>query len=481
MLAHATITTTLRDRVNSAVIPRLMVSATCKSSGKTLISIGLAAAWARQGLLVHPFKKGPDYIDPRWLEAASGNPCHNLDFHMMGRERVRQNFDRYAVGADLCLIEGNHGLFDGQEMDGSDCGAALAELLQAPVLLVVNCKGIARGVAPLVLGHLRFPGGERIGGIILNNVGSSRQEKKLTAALARYCPAPVLGVLPRSPEVVIDERHLGLEPVGEREELRERIGAIADHVQSHLDLEPLLALARTAPPLPPSAPTPPTTATAGSDDRKTLRVAYAADRAFHFYYPENLQALRDRGVELIPISLLNDTRLPEVDGLYIGGGFPEMFMTPLTENRALMADLRHQAEAGLPVYAECGGLMVLAERIHWQGRSAPMAGALPVEVEMGDRPQGYGYMEIEGTGNGPWPGEGRRLRCHEFHYSRVSRIGDGVAFAYRVRRGYGVDGQHDGLLYRNILASYAHFHVDADDPDGAGNWADFLVNFWGGT
>ncbi len=462
--------------MNSAALPRLMISATRKSSGKTLVSIGLAAAWARRGLAVHPFKKGPDYIDPRWLEAASGHPCHNLDFFMMGRHRLRHNFDRYAAGADLCLIEGNHGLFDGQDMDGSDCGAALAALLETPILLVVDCQGIARGVVPLVLGHVRFDGGERIGGILLNNVGSPRQEGRLRAALERYCPVPVVGVLPRNREVVIDERHLGLEPVGEREELKERIGTIADHVERHLDLERLLELARGAPPLPPGPA--PDRSSPGVAAVPELRVAYAADRAFHFYYPENLQALRDRGVTLIPLSLLNDQRLPEVDGLYIGGGFPEMFMSDLEGNRALMDDIRHKVETGLPVYAECGGLMVLAEKIHWRGRTADMAGALPVEVEMGARPQGYGYMEVEGTGAAPWPGAGRRLRCHEFHYSRVVRMDEGVAFAYRVLRGHGVDGHHDGLLHRNVFASYAHFHVDADRGGGDVGWADFLVDFW---
>ncbi len=450
------------------------MGATRKSSGKTLVSIGLIAAFARQGLRVHPFKKGPDYIDPRWLAAAAGRECHNLDFFMMGRETILSNFFRYAQGADLALVEGNMGLFDGQDLQGSDCGAAMAALLQTPILLVVDCQGLARGVVPLVTGHIGFPGGERIQGIILNRIGSARQEGKIVAALQHYCPVPILGILPRDHDSVIEERHLGLEPAGERDGLTERIAAIGQLVAEHLNLEAILQLARRAPPLPPPARfAPPAPLLRVTPPRK--RVAYVTDRAFHFYYPENLEALRDQGVELVPISLLTDETLPEVAGLYIGGGFPEMFMDSLAANQHLMGDMRQKIAAGLPVYAECGGLMVLAEKMHWHGHTATMVGALPIEIRMGNRPQGFGYMELEGRQPNLWPGPGIRLPAHEFHYSRVTEIGEGVDFAYRVIRGHGIDGRHDGLLFRRIFASYAHIHVD-----GAPGWARFLAEFWNG-
>ncbi len=450
-------------------VPRLFIGATRKSSGKTLISIGLLAALTERGKVVQPFKKGPDYIDPRWLAAAAGRDCHNLDFHIMGRERVLSNFFRYAQGADLSLVEGNMGLFDGQDVQGSDCGAALAALLQAPIILVVDCLGMARGIVPLVTGHLAFPGGERIRGLILNNVGSSRQEGKIVSALQHYCPVPVLGILPREAAVGIEERHLGLEPAGEREGVQERIGAIRQLVASRVDLDAVLALAYGAEPLPPVESSTTRALPAG----QKLRVAYVTDQAFHFYYPENLQALRERGIEWVPFSLLRADSLPDVAGIYIGGGFPEMFMDALSANQPLFSALRQRIADGLPVYAECGGLMVLAEQLHWQGRSAPLVGALPIEITMGKRPQGYGYMTVEGCREGGWPALGQRVACHEFHYSRVSRLGEGVDFAYRVVRGHGVDGAWDGLLYRNIFASYAHIHTD-----GAPGWADFLRRFW---
>ena len=460
-----------------SAIPRIFIAATRKSSGKTLVSIGLTAAFVKRGLVVHPFKKGLDYIDPRWLATAANRSCHNLDFFVMGRDQILANFHRYGVGSDLALIESNMGLFDGQDIHGADCGAALAELLQAPIVMVINCQGLARGVAPLVAGHTGFPGGERIQGIILNNVVSARQEGKILAALQHYCPVPVLGVLPRDRQIVIEERHLGLEPAGEKEGVQPLITAMGNVIAEHLDLEQILALARQAPPLEPRGtrgyPAPKPTSSPKLTSSPKRQVAYVADRAFHFYYPENLQALRDQGVELVPVSLLSQETLPDVVGLYIGGGFPEMFMDYLAANQRMMADIRHKVQAGLPVYAECGGLMVLAEKIHWHGKTARMAGALPIEVEMGERPQGYGYMEIEGCKPGCWPEVGQRVPCHEFHYSRVVKMGEGMDFAYRVIRGNGIDGKHDGLLYHNILASYAHIHTD-----GAPGWAQFLANLW---
>ena len=457
----------------SHTLPRIMVAAPKKSSGKTLVSIGLTAAFSQRGLKVHPFKKGADYIDPRWLSAAAGRECHNLDFFMMGKERIVDNFLSFAKGADLSLLEGNMGFFDGPDLLGEDCGAALANLLKMPTVLVVDCKGMARGVAALVLGHLSFPGGEWIQGIILNNVASDRHAGKMLNTLKQYCPVPVLGVLPRSDKVAIDERHLGLEPVAEKGGDDGRILAIGKHVSQHLDLDGILKLAHNAHPL--MHPNKVTTPTLHRTAKGSIRVAYVADQAFHFYYPENLQALMNRGVTLVPVSLLADETLPDVSGLYIGGGFPEMFMESLEANRSIMNDIRQKVMSGLPVYAECGGLMVLAEKIHWQGRSANMVGALPIEVEMGTRPQGYGYMTLEGSGRSLWPKPGQQIACHEFHYSRVIKIGDNVDFAYRVVRGYGIDGKQDGLMFHNVLASYAHIH-----SDGAPGWADALVDLWRG-
>ncbi|MBF0427718.1 MAG: cobyrinate a,c-diamide synthase [Magnetococcales bacterium] len=453
------------------MIPRILISATRKSSGKTTLTIGLVAALVARGLDVRTFKKGPDFIDPMWLAKAGGGVCRNLDFFIMGRQTIRENFARFAQGGTLALIEGNHGLFDGQDPEGKDCSAALAELLQAPVLLVVDCQGASRGVAALVNGHLAFPGGERIGGVVLNNVASSRHEQRLRAAVERYCSVPILGMIPRSARMNIEERHLGLQPVVEEAALLERIQVIGEVVSRHVDLERILEMARCAPPWVVDRSS--TGLTTPRVQPEPIRVAMAMDPSIHFYYPDNLEALQAVGVELIPFSLLTSSSLPEADGLYIGGGFPEVFMEALAANRGLLDQIRKAADEGMPIYAECGGLMVLAERIQWGERSANMVGALPIELNMEKKPVGYGYMQVQGSGALPWPGEGVLVACHEFHHSRVVRMGEGVRYAFLVKRGFGVDGEYDGLLYQNILACYAHFHAQ-----GAPGWADFLAEFW---
>ncbi|HAT50145.1 MAG: cobyrinate a,c-diamide synthase [Nitrospirae bacterium] len=453
-------------------IPRVMIGAPKKSSGKTTICIGIVAALAKRGVDVRPFKKGPDFIDSSWLGRAAGRPCRNLDHFMMGREGIVENFQRYALGAGLALIEGNHGFFDGQDLEGGDCGAALAADLGAPVVLVVDCRGATRGMVPVVLGHLGFRDGHVIRGIILNNVASPRQEKRLRQAMERYVPIPVIGAVARLSGAGIEERHLGLHPVMEREELERKIDVIATMVADQVDLIALMALAGTAPPM---VPVPKESIQVVSESPGGgIRIGYAVDQAFHFYYPDNLEALAAQGVELVPFSMLGDSQLPSgVQGLYIGGGFPEVFMNRLEDNMALMVDLSREAAAGMPIYAECGGLMVLAEKIHWGDRSARMAGVLPVDVAMSARPQGHGYLELEGTGLTEWPGEGVRVHCHEFHYSHIVACHSEMRFAFRVRRGTGIDGQHDGLIYRNVLASYAHFHAA-----GSPGWAPFLARFW---
>lgn len=455
----------------SEPLPRLLISAAHKSSGKTTVSIGLAAALRARGLIVQTCKKGPDYIDPLWLSLASGRDCHNLDFYLSDRDEIVRTLATQAVDAHIALIEGNKGLYDGLDLDGSNSNAALAHLLQTPVVLVVDARGMTRGVAPLILGYQQFDPGIRIAGVILNRLGGSRHEAKLRAVIEHYTEVPVLGAVHEDPRLGIDERHLGLIPSNETDAAAHTIASIAEAVADQVDLDTLRAIADSAPPLPRLTATART-----STPRADVRIGVARDAAFAFYYPGDLTALRAAGAELVMIDTLHDSRLPPVDGLFIGGGFPETHMHALEANVALRRHIRAAIAAGMPVYAECGGLMYLARRISWGARSAEMVGAIPGDIIMHERPVGRGYVVLRETGLGPWTtgiGEAEStVRAHEFHYSSVVNLPADTRFAYEVLRGHGVNGRHDGIIHKNVLASYTHLRNVAASP-----WATHFVQF----
>lgn len=431
-------------------MPNLFISAAHKSSGKTTVTLGLCRALRNLGHRVQAFKKGPDYIDPIWHGLASGRPSYNLDFHMMGQDEITSLFARHATEADISLIEGNKGLYDGMDLEGSNSNAALAKLLKAPVVLVLDTQGMTRGVAPLVLGYQAFDRDVNIAGVILNKVGGPRHEEKLRAVIERYTDVKILGAVRTDPRLAIVERHLGLVPGNEAEQAEERIEGIAAKVAEQVDLQAILDLARAAPERVASVKAPPSIAQTG------LRLAYAQDRAFGFYYQEDLDTLRDAGVELLRLDTLKDKSLPECDGLLIGGGFPEMFAEGLAANGELRADIRRGVEAGLPVYAECGGLMYLARSLSWNGPQHDMVGVVPGDVVMGSRPVGRGYAVLEETGAALWPAQAANIPAHEFHYSHLENLPSGLNYAYRVLRGHGIADGMDGFVYKHLLASYCH-------------------------
>jgi cobyrinic acid a,c-diamide synthase len=455
---------------------RLLVSAAHKSSGKTTVALGLAAALRAQGTAVKPFKKGPDYIDPMWLALAAGAPCHNLDPHLSSGDDIRAAFARESTGAQLALVEGNKGLYDGLALDGSNSNAALAKLLDLPVLLVLDARGMTRGIAPLLLGYQAFDRDVRIGGVVLNRVGGSRHEAKLRAVIEHYTDVPVLGAVATDERLAVDERHLGLTPCAEAGDASERMQDIGCLIGAQIDLARVRELAAQPAPQWLAAAAPPVNRLA-SPSRRSVRIGIARDRAFAFYYPDDLRALEYAGAELVPIDTLRDRRLPALDGLFIGGGFPETGLDALEANAELRAELRTAIERGLPTYAECGGLMYLSRSIVWQGRRARMVGAIPGDAVMHSRPIGRGYVEYEETAAMPWAGAasasgGSIVRGHEFHYSSLDNLDLGTAFAYRVKRGHGVDGSHDGVVLHNLLASYAHLRTDAGSA-----WAPRFVEF----
>ena len=456
-----------------AEFPRLVIAAPQGRSGKTTLSLGLCAAFRAQCLVVQPFKKGPDYIDPSWLSESAGQVCYSLDpFFYNQPEALIQAFTRFAQKAELSLIEGNHGLFDSFDDTGSGSTAAVARSLQAPILLVVNAARIGRSIAAIVHGCQTFEPQTPIAGVVLNFVAQGRHEARLVQAIESHCGIPVVGAIGRDETLSIPDRHLGLVPRTENETLLPAIEACRQVVERCLDLKAVLEMARSAPPLYDMGQL---LASAAEGQAVVVKIGVFRDRVFTFYYPENLEALREAGAELVFIDSLNDTTLPSLDLLYIGGGFPEMFMEALANNNSLRKQIRQAVENNLPVYAECGGLMYLSQRIRWGDRSAEMVGVLPIEIEMTGKPQGHGYMIAKVNTDNPFFPPGSILRGHEFHNSRLHVVSgnhnpNSLQTCYQLTRGSGLGNGRDGILYRNVLASYMHLHTG-----GAPGWASGLV------
>ncbi len=451
---------------------RLLISAAHKSSGKTTLSVGLCAALRARGHVVQPFKKGPDFIDPMWLSLAAGRDCHNLDFYLMGHDEIRRTFAARSAGADIAIVEGNKGLYDGLSLDGSNSNAALAALLQTPVVLVIDARGMTRGIAPLILGYQAFDREVNIAGVILNQLGGSRHEAKLRAVIEHYTNVRVLGAVHYDEDLAIVERHLGLMPSSEAAGARSRIDAIAAQVAASVDLDGLMAVAAQAPALPPPSSVAPVVNSAPSTD---VRIGVVRDAAFAFYYPGDLEALRAAGAELVFIDALKDPALPAVDALLIGGGFPEVFMEQLEANASLRREIRQAIETGMPAYAECGGLMYLSRSLSWNGRRCEMVGVIPGDTVMHRRPMGRGYVLLRETGKGLWslpPDAPAEIRAHEFHYSSLENLAPGQVYAYEVLRGTGIDGKHDGIVHKNLLGCYTHLR----DLEG-NHWAGRFVKF----
>jgi len=449
------------------------ISATHKSSGKTTLSIGLCRELTRLGVSVRPFKKGPDYIDPLWLGQASGRACFNLDFHTMDREEISGGFARGLTDVDLGLIEGNVGLFDAVDPHGSNSNAELAKLLRTPVILVLDVRGMGRGIVPLLLGYLAFDPALNIAGVIANKAGGSRHETNLRRVLEHYTDLPLLGTLHRTPEIRISERYLGLMPSNETEEAEDQIERIRHQVAGQVDVPGILEIARSAP----APPVLPTAYRPAATTRESVRIAVARDAAFGFYYPDDLAALARAGAELVDFSPVRDAELPGADGLFIGGGFPEFRLRELSENRSMRAAVRDFVESGGFVYAECGGLMYLCRALHWGDRCGAMCGVLNADVAMHDRPQGRGYVRLRETPAFPWPRvsetpreQSYEIRAHEFHHSAILNPDPTWTFGYQVLHGRGIDGRHDAIVHKNLVAAYSHLRAV-----GGNDWTERFV------
>lgn len=439
-------------------IPRITIVATRGGSGKTILSLGILRYLSNQGICVIPFKKGPDYIDAAWLAKASRQPCYNLDPYLMSNETILNSFCMRGQNSSFCIVEGNRGLFDGVDEQGSRSSAELAKLLSSPIILVMDATKTTRTMAALALGCKLFDSDLNIAGIVLNNIANARHKRLTTVTIEQTTGIPVLGAIHRLKEDPMPMRHLGVTPYNEYENAEKNIEYIASLINEQVDMNAILKIARTAPPL--------TCATASplhfrTFTKKHLRIGVIRDAAFQFYYPENLEAMEKGGAELVFIDAISQQNLPTIHALYIGGGFPETQAVKLSQNLSLIKQLRIAIENGLPVYAECGGLMYLGRHIHWKGMKHSMLQVIDWDFVLQDTPVGHGYCTLEIMQDTPFYKAGTLLKGHEFHYSQpipLNERNSGTLNA-KVVRGHGFDGKSDGLCYKNIFGTYLHIHA----------------------
>ncbi len=446
-------------------LPRCVIAGLAGGSEKTLVSMALLLAAQRSGQPVCAFKKGPDYIDSAWLSWASGRRARNLDAYLMGPERTVSSFLTNATADGLNLIEGNRGLFDGMDAAGTYSSAALARSLQAPVVLIVNVTKVTRTVAAYILGCQALDPELNLAGIILNCVNGRRHEQVVRDAIQLVSQVPVVGVVPKLDMAdLVPERHLGLVTPEEHKAVRKLERKLLDSVLPGLDVNAIMRIAHAAPPLRGAIEQP-----AALPGASGLKIGYLKDSAFSFYYAENLEALERAGARLMAISPITAKELPKgISALYMGGGFPETHAGVLAANTSFLASLRAAARSGLPIYAECGGLMLLSQAIIWQGDRYPMAGVFPFNAQVCSTAQGHGYAELLVDRPNPFFFQGTELRGHEFHYSRIAVQGTAPFTACQMRRGTGVLKGRDGLVVDNVWAAYTHLHALATPEWGTG-------------
>jgi cobyrinic acid a,c-diamide synthase len=445
-----------------------MITALRGGSGKTIITLGLASAFLKKGIKVSTFKKGPDFIDAGWLSFSSEGPCHNLDPFLMPHSHIIDSIIRNSRESGLSLIEGNRGLFDGMDMEGRYSSAELGKLIKSPILIIVDVTMSTRTIAALIMGCQKFDPEIEIAAIILNRVAGTRQDNLIRESIKKYCGVPVIGSIPKLKENLFPERHMGLVPHHERDQAQKAVDWARSIIEDNIDIEAILKIARKAPFLKTEYP---------KDNMNTMsheiheppRIGYIKDCSFWFYYPENLGHLRELGAKLIEIDSITGSNLPELDALYIGGGFPEVRAEALANNRSFRKSLREMIDNHLPVYAECGGLIYLGESLHLKGHDYPMVGALPIRFVMEEKPQGHGYTILNVDKENPFYPVDETIKGHEFHYSRpVITNKEDIKTVFDVKRGYCLDGKRDGLCKKNLFATYTHIHSGGNRLWGQG-------------
>jgi cobyrinic acid a,c-diamide synthase len=446
------------DNMRTDNYSRIVISGLSGDSGKTVVSCGLLASFINRGLQVTAFKKGPDYIDSAWLSFVSGKPARNLDSYLMGFPVVKNSFIKNSVSDGINVIEGNRGLFDGVDISGTHSTAELAKALDAPVIIVQNITKVTRTAAANILGCLKLDPDLNIVGVILNQVAGERHGKVAKEATEEITGVPVIGIIPKlSTKFILPSRHLGLITPEEFEEKSNIIQDLRNVIEDNVDVSKILELSQNVASL--NYDSEVRIKSNHSNKQTKIKIGYFRDQSFSFYYPENLELLVEAGAELIPISPASQNKLEDLDALYIGGGFPETNLKSLAANNSMFLDLKKLVEDGLPVYAECGGLMYLAKEIQWKGNSYSLSGILPIKIKMFDKPQGHGYSEVVVDSENSFFDPGIHIKGHEFHYSKIIEFNPDLKSSLSVLRGSGCFNNRDGLTYKNLFASYLHVHA----------------------
>ncbi len=453
-------------------VPGLIIAGLRGGSGKTIVSLGITAAWKEKGFKVAPFKKGPDYIDAGWLSKAAGRPCYNLDTFLCSPPVVKQSYQVNSKHCDIAVIEGNRGLYDGIDTDGSTSTAELAKLLKLPVLLVLDCTKSTRTMAALLMGCMKFDPDIKICGVILNRIAGKRHEGKVRANIEKFCNIPVFGAVPKLKTEDFPERHMGLVTSEEHTFSDQAIKATIKVATANINLDELYE------------------AVTGESDRTDLEtiiqpdffqvkrvehepvtIGIIRDSAFQFYYPDNIDALKNLGADIIFISPLLEENIPDVHAIYMGGGFPETHAPQLAKNKAFRENLKKLSLNGLPIYAECGGLIFLGQSIQLGEQNFPMSGILPIKFGLSKRPQGHGYTKVEVVNENPFFKKGEILKGHEFRYSSIMDIDyQDHEMAFKMERGKGILDKKDGFFKNNTFGTYTHIHAL-----GSPSWAPSLV------
>jgi cobyrinic acid a,c-diamide synthase len=449
--------------------PRILISALRGSSAKTIISLGITVAFKRRGIKIFPYKKGPDYIDAAWLTKAAAEMCRHLDPYIMGESGVKKVFYNRIDSKALSIIEGNRGLFDGVDIHGTYSTARVARLLKIPVILIVDCTKTTNTIAPLILGCQKFDPKVPLSGVILNRIAGKRHGDVISKSIKHHTGLPVLGILPEL-DIKFPERHLGLTTVIETKDFEKKLDLLGDIAEEHLNLDKILKIAKKAPQI--RIPVKGKKAIEKTRHSLKVSVGIIRDRAFQFYYPENLESLEQEGSNLIEFDSMRDKEIKPVDLLYIGGGFPEVFAERISKNKSFRDSIKYFADKGMPIYGECGAVIYLGRSVVFNGKKNVMCGVFPLDFKLTKKPSGHGYTEIKVDKKNPIFPKGLTLKGHEFHYSLPVNWNTGsFETAFAIKKGSGFDGKRDGLFKQNVFVNYTHLHAA-----GTKNWAKLLID-----